>query len=63
MGRQVHAHPAMIIVSFLVLGMLLNPIVGALLAVPTAVFVETSMDQLTSEKPSLGYEETEHGTE
>lgn len=62
MGRQIHAHPAMMLVSFLVLGVLLNAMVGALLAVPTAVFAGVSMDRLTSKKPSPGDEETEEGS-
>lgn len=54
MGRQVHAHPAMILISLLVLGVLLGPIVGALLAVPAAVFVGVLIEELTSKSPSLG---------
>ncbi len=63
MGREIRAHPAMILVSLLVLGVLLNPIIGALLAVPTAVFVGTLIDQLTAKEPPLGYKETEKETE
>lgn len=62
MGRQIDAHPATILVSLLVLGALLDQIVGALLAVPTAVFAGVLMNQLTSKKPFLGEEETEKET-
>lgn len=56
MGRITRAHPAMVLVSFLVLGALLNPVVGALLAVPAAVFVGVVLDQLRRREPSLGEE-------
>ncbi len=63
MGREIRAHPAMILISLLVLGALLNVIVGALLAVPTAVLVGTLIDQLTAKEPSLGEKESEEGTD
>jgi hypothetical protein len=51
MGRQVHLNPAAILIAFLVLGTLLGYIIGALLAVPTAVFVRVLLDELTSKEP------------
>jgi len=54
MGRQVRVPTAMILVSFLVMGMLLGPVVGALLAVPAAVLVGVLLDEFAENKPSLG---------
>ncbi len=48
MGRQVKLHPAMIIISFLVMGTLMGT-VGALLAVPAAVVFSTLVDNLLAE--------------
>lgn len=46
---------AMIIVAFLVAGTLLsNPVIGAFLAVPGAVFVSVVLEELTEKVPSLG---------
>jgi predicted PurR-regulated permease PerM len=46
-GRQVHLPPALILVSILLLGTLLGPIVGTLLAIPAAVLIVTLVDHLT----------------
>lgn len=48
MGRQVHVPPAMILFSILLLGTLLGPIIGTLLAIPAAVFVVTLLEQITT---------------
>lgn len=63
MGRQVRVPTAMILVSFLAMGLLLGPIVGALLAVPTAVLVGVLLDELVENKPSLGNRKGEGGSE
>ncbi len=49
MGRAVHLHPAVVLISLLVLGTLLG-VVGLILAVPAAVVVATLVDELTAEK-------------
>ena len=51
MGREVRLNPAAILIAFLVLGTLLEYIIGALLAVPTAVLVGVLLDELTSKEP------------
>ena len=48
-GRAVHLHPAVVLISLLVLGTLLG-VVGLLLAVPATVVVDTLLDELTTEK-------------
>ncbi len=55
MGRRIHVPPAMILVSILVLGTLLGPIIGTLLAIPAAVVVVALVDHLTKkERPRKG---------
>ncbi len=63
MGRQVRVPTAMILVSFLAMGLLLGPIVGALLAVPTAVLVGVLLDELVENEPSLGHRKGQGGSE
>lgn len=58
MGRGVRLHPAMILVSFLILGTLLG-LIGVLLAVPAAVFSATLLDELSPKDPRQEEEETE----
>lgn len=50
MGRQVHVPSALILVSILLLGTLIGPVVGTLLAIPAAVVVVTLVDHLTVEE-------------
>jgi len=50
MGHAVHLHPAMMLISLLVLGSLLG-LVGLLLAVPVAVVIATLVDELSSGEP------------
>lgn len=57
MGRQIHVPPAMILISILAMGTLLGPIIGTLLAIPTAVVVVTLVDQITA--PESAREERE----
>jgi predicted PurR-regulated permease PerM len=57
MGRQVRISTAVVIVSFLVLGTLLGPVVGAFLAVPATVVVSVVLDELTEKTPALGLED------
>lgn len=59
MGRQIRVPPAMILVSILVLGTLLGPIIGSLLAIPAAVLVVTLVDHLTTNGSSRKVHETE----
>lgn len=59
MGRQIHVPPAMILVSILILGTLLGPIIGTLLAIPAAVVVVTLVDQLTTKEDQPEGRETE----
>ena len=63
MGREVRLNPTTILISFLVLGTLLGYIIGALLAVPTAVFAGTLMDELTSREPSAEDKGSSEGKE
>jgi predicted PurR-regulated permease PerM len=51
-GRQVHLPPALILVSILLLGTLLGPIVGTLLAIPAAVLVVTLAEHLVPDPSS-----------
>ena len=51
MGRQVHLHPVMVIITFLIMGELLG-LVGVLLAVPTAAVLVTLVDELVTKKPT-----------
>ena len=62
MGRRVRISTAVVIVSFLVLGTLIGPIIGAFLAVPATVVVSVVLDELAEKRPSLGYEEEESAT-
>jgi predicted PurR-regulated permease PerM len=57
MGRQVRISTAVIIVSFLILGTLLGPIIGAFLAVPATVVASVILDELAENRPSLGFGE------
>ncbi|HEY9675398.1 MAG TPA: AI-2E family transporter [Waterburya sp.] len=50
MGRQVHLHPVMVIITFLIMGELLG-FAGVILAVPTAAVVVTLVDEFMSKKP------------
>ncbi len=54
MGHQVRVPTAMILVSFLVMGSLLGPIVGALLAVPTAVLMSALLEEHAEDRPPFG---------
>jgi predicted PurR-regulated permease PerM len=56
MGRQVRISTAVVIVSFLVLGTLLGPIIGAFLAVPATVVASVVLDELAEKSPSLGFD-------
>jgi predicted PurR-regulated permease PerM len=56
MGRQVRISTAVIVVSFLVLGTLLGPTMGAFLAVPATVVASVVLDELAENSPSLGFE-------
>jgi predicted PurR-regulated permease PerM len=56
MGRRVKISTAVIIVSFLVLGTLLGPTMGAFLAVPATVVASVVLDELAENSPSLGFE-------
>ena len=49
MGREVQLHPALVILSFLIMGVLLEA-VGLLLTVPAAVVVKTLVEELSSEE-------------
>jgi predicted PurR-regulated permease PerM len=60
MGNEVPV--AVILVSFLALGVLIGPIVGAILAVPSAVLAGVLVDELTERYASLGDEEKEGGS-
>lgn len=51
MSRRVHVPSALVLVSILFLATLVGPIIGTLLAIPTAVVVVTLVDQLTAEDP------------
>ncbi|HEY9600012.1 MAG TPA: AI-2E family transporter [Allocoleopsis sp.] len=50
MGKQVHLHPVMIIITFLIMGELLG-FIGVLLAVPTAAVIVTLVDEFTPKEP------------
>lgn len=58
MGRRVRVPSALVLVSILFMATLVGPIIGTLLAIPTAVVVVTLVDQLTAEEPPR-QEETE----
>ncbi len=62
-GAPVVAPKASGRVSFLVMGSLLGPIVGALLAVPTAVLVGVLLEEHAEDRPSLGDRRVEGGSE
>jgi predicted PurR-regulated permease PerM len=49
-GRQVYVPPALILISILVFGTLLGPIVGTLIALPAAVLVVTLADHLVPDE-------------
>lgn len=50
MGKQVHLHPVMVVITFLVMGELLG-FMGVLLAVPAAAVIVTMVDELTPKEP------------
>lgn len=52
MGRRVRVPSALVLVSILFMATLVGPIIGTLLAIPTAVVVVTLVDQLTAEEPT-----------
>ncbi len=53
MGREVHVPGGVIIVSFLVMGTLVGPVVGTFLSVPTAVFLSVLIDEMTEREPHM----------
>lgn len=57
MGNQIKVPVAGILISFLALGALLGPVVGAILAVPAAVLVGVILQELQERRPSLEGEE------
>ena len=57
MGRRVHVPSALVLVSILLLATLVGPIIGTLLAIPTAVVAVTLVDQLTADEPPREKEE------
>jgi predicted PurR-regulated permease PerM len=63
MSRQVGISTAVIIVSFLVLGTLIGPIIGAFLAVPATVVASVVLDELAEKSPSLGFGEEVEATQ
>ena len=50
MSKQVHLHPVMVIITFLIMGELLG-FVGVLLAVPAAAVIVTLVDEFTPKEP------------
>lgn len=54
MGNEIEVPVALILVSFLALGLLLGPTIGAILAVPTIVLISVLVDELTEKHPSFG---------
>jgi predicted PurR-regulated permease PerM len=58
MGREVRLPPAIVIISFLILGELLG-LVGILLAVPAAVVAATLVDEMASKESSQEAKEAE----
>lgn len=59
MGREVSAHPAMVLIFILAFGKLLGVVIGALLAVPAVVLAGVLMEELTEKEPSSEEEEGE----
>lgn len=51
-GREIEMSPGWVLVSILVLGVLLGPIVGTFLAIPAAVIIGVTIEELTDEEPS-----------
>lgn len=50
-GREIEMPPGWVLVSILILGVLLGPIVGTFLAIPAAVVVGVVIDELTEKEP------------
>ena len=51
-GREIEMSPGMVLISILVLGLLLGPVVGVFLAIPAAVLLTVIVEELTSKKPA-----------